>query len=51
MASLAVKAFARVIELIVWTIALERAEIENLWFHDLRHEATGRFVEAGLSDQ
>lgn len=35
----------------VWTSALERAEIENLRFHDLRHEATSRFVEAGLSDQ
>jgi len=23
----------------------------NLRFHDLRHEATSRFVEAGLSDQ
>lgn len=31
----------------VWTSALERAEIENLRFHDLRHEATSRFVEAG----
>lgn len=35
----------------VWTSALERAEIENFRFHDLRHEATSRFVEAGLSDQ
>ena len=35
----------------VWSIALERAGIEDLKFHDLRHEATSRFVEAGLSDQ
>jgi integrase len=28
-----------------------RAGITNLRFHDLRHEATSRFVEAGLSDQ
>ena len=35
----------------VWSQALKRAEIENLRFHDLRHEATSRFVEAGLSDQ
>ena len=35
----------------VWVQALERAEIEGLRFHDLRHEATSRFVEAGLSDQ
>ncbi len=34
-----------------WTQALQRADIENLRFHDLRHEATSRFVEAGLSDQ
>lgn len=35
----------------MWSQALKRAEIENLKFHDLRHEATSRFVEAGLSDQ
>ena len=35
----------------MWAEALQRAEIENLRFHDLRHEATSRFVEAGLSDQ
>ena len=34
-----------------WQWALARAEIENLRFHDLRHEATSKFVEAGLSDQ
>jgi len=34
-----------------WRQALERAEIEGFRFHDLRHEATSRFVEAGLSDQ
>ncbi len=35
----------------VWAKALEKAEIEDFRFHDLRHEATSRFVEAGLSDQ
>jgi integrase len=35
----------------MWAEALKRAEIENLRLHDLRHEATSRFVEAGLSDQ
>ena len=35
----------------LWSQALERADITNLRFHDLRHEATSRFVEAGLSDQ
>ena len=35
----------------VWVQALERAEITGLRFHDLRHEATSRLVEAGLSDQ
>jgi integrase len=35
----------------VWDEALVRAGITNLRFHDLRHEATSRFVEAGLSDQ
>ncbi len=35
----------------VWAQAMERAEITGLRFHDLRHEATSRFVEAGLSDQ
>jgi len=35
----------------VWPQAIKRAEIEGLRFHDLRHEATSRFVEAGLSDQ
>mgnify|MGYP002700386530 FL=1 len=34
----------------VWEAALKRAEIKGLRFHDLRHEATSRFVEAGLSD-
>ena len=35
----------------VWTNALERADIKNLRFHDLRHEAISRLVERGLSDQ
>jgi len=30
---------------------LLRAEIPDFRLHDLRHEATSRFVEAGLSDQ
>lgn len=35
----------------LWDDAVARAGITNLRFHDLRHEATSRFVEAGLSDQ
>ena len=35
----------------VWVQAIKRAEISDFRFHDLRHEATSRFVEAGLSDQ
>lgn len=35
----------------VWVHALTVAEIDDFRFHDLRHEATSRFVEAGLSDQ
>lgn len=34
----------------VWRNALQRANIQGLRFHDLRHEATSRFVEKGLSD-
>ncbi|MHB9136368.1 MAG: tyrosine-type recombinase/integrase [Acidithiobacillus ferrooxidans] len=34
----------------VWKTALERAGIQGLHFHDLRHEATSRLVEMGLSD-
>ncbi len=34
----------------IWTEVRKRAGIEGLRFHDLRHEATSRFVEAGLSD-
>ncbi len=33
-----------------WYTALDKANISGLRFHDLRHEATSRFVEAGLSD-
>jgi len=33
-----------------WSNALKKAEINGLRFHDLRHEATSRFVESGLSD-
>ena len=33
-----------------WYTALIKANISGLRFHDLRHEATSRFVEAGLSD-
>ena len=33
-----------------WYESTEKAGISGLRFHDLRHEATSRFVEAGLSD-
>ena len=32
-----------------WERAKRRANIENLHFHDLRHEAISRFFEMGLS--
>ena len=32
-----------------WERALRRAKIEDLHFHDLRHEAVSRFFERGLS--
>jgi len=35
----------------VWSMALTRAGISDLHFHDLRHEAVSRLVERGLSDQ
>ena len=34
-----------------WFRALRRANIDGLRFHDLRHEAVSRLVEAGLTDQ
>lgn len=34
-----------------WRRALKRAGISDLRFHDLRHEAISRLVEAGLGDQ
>lgn len=34
-----------------WTTTLKLSEIEDFRFHDLRHEATSRLVEAGFSDQ
>ncbi len=36
---------------LVWRQALQRAGITGLRFHDLRHEAVSRLMEAGLSDQ
>ena len=35
----------------LWQRLLKRVGIEGLRFHDLRHEAISRLVEAGLSDQ
>lgn len=35
----------------VWSQAMKRADLYDFKFHDLRHEATSRLVEAGLSDQ
>jgi integrase len=32
-----------------WRAAVKAAEIVDLHFHDLRHEATSRLFEAGLS--
>ena len=32
-----------------WRRACSRAGISDLWFHDLRHEATSRFFEKGLN--
>ncbi|UXZ37667.1 site-specific integrase [Cupriavidus gilardii] len=34
-----------------WADAKRAAGLEDFRFHDLRHEAVSRFVEAGLSDQ
>ncbi|QEK90880.1 site-specific integrase [Achromobacter insolitus] len=34
-----------------WKDAKRTADLEDFRFHDLRHEAVSRFVEAGLSDQ
>lgn len=34
-----------------WEEARKRAGLPDLHFHDLRHEAVSRFVEAGLGDQ
>jgi len=34
-----------------WYTVKKKAELEDLHFHDLRHEAVSRLVEAGLGDQ
>lgn len=36
---------------LAWFTALRNAKVKNLRFHDLRHEAVSRLVEAGLNDQ
>ena len=33
----------------LWRRAMKRADIKDLHFHDLRHEATSRFFEKGLN--
>ena len=33
----------------LWRRAMRRAELDDLHFHDLRHEATSRFFELGLN--
>ena len=33
----------------LWRRAMKRADIQDLHFHDLRHEATSRFFELGLN--
>ena len=33
----------------VWRRAAQKVGIDNLRFHDLRHEATSRFFEKGLN--
>ena len=35
----------------LWKQAKKRAGLDDFRFHDLRHEAVSRLVEAGLSDQ
>ena len=35
----------------IWAEAVKKASLEDFRFHDLRHEAVSRFVEAGLADQ
>jgi integrase len=35
----------------VWAMAVARAGLQDLRFHDLHHEAVSRLVESGLNDQ
>ena len=33
----------------LWDRSIRKADLQDLYFHDLRHAATGRFFELGLN--